>query len=85
MCPYLKLRPVHAHAWSMGVSPPSQIFSVIGCSDRLTQIPVQVLEPIGQRDAQIFAAHLRVWEIGQDAVTSSGELTRLLFPSVQPD
>lgn len=49
---HLKLGPVHAHAWSVGVSPPSQVFGVVGCLDCVAQVPVQILEPIGQDSCQ---------------------------------
>lgn len=49
---YLKLWPVHAHAWSVGVPPPSEILSVIGRLDGLTQVQVEHIEPVGQSDCQ---------------------------------
>lgn len=45
---HLKLGPVHAHARSVGVPPPSEIFSFVGSLDGLTQVPVQVFEAGGK-------------------------------------
>lgn len=72
VCPHLKLRPVHAHARPVGVPPPSEIFSVIGCSDGLTQVSVQVLEPVGHRDKPKFAACLCLCQTGQDTRDKAG-------------
>lgn len=44
---HLELWPVHAHTRPVCVPPPSQVFSVVGHLDGVTQVPVQSFEPIG--------------------------------------
>lgn len=46
---YLKLRPVHSHAWSMGTAPPLQILLVICCHYSLMQISIKCMEPAIRR------------------------------------
>lgn len=60
---HLELRPVHAHSGAVGVPPPSQVFAVIGCLDRLALISVQARKPAEQQRPAISASSpLFLWQ-----------------------